>query len=132
MRSLVIGQSGCGKSSLVIQKYLLEKCPIHKKYYLDYNTLIIVSPSKDQFLYQWLIKCYEAKLHRIQIVNIFRALNGMTRKDAEQSTSYISQNIKAQLAKLEEHDTPLNDIEILLYSDTKDLHQGRNKRGASR
>ena len=49
VRSLVIGKSGSGKSRLVIQKYLLQKCSIHNIYYLDYNTLIIVSPNIDQF-----------------------------------------------------------------------------------
>ena len=66
LRMLVVGKSGAGKTTLVCG-LLIFKCPIHDKYFLDYNKLILVGPTLDQSNYKLIIEAYKEKLFRENI-----------------------------------------------------------------
>ena len=66
-RCLIIGESNCGKTSLLL-KFLLESI-------LDYNYLIIYSDSLFQPKYQILKKAYDSKLNQKQLFNFFKNKN---------------------------------------------------------
>src|SRR5439155_20414944 len=71
LRLLISGPSGVGKSALLL-KLLTNICPIHKfSHFLDYQTLILVSPSLSQQEYQILIKGFNAGLWKNQIIKLF-------------------------------------------------------------
>ena len=70
LRLLIIGSSGKGKTTTLLN-LLLNKCSIHNKYFLDYKTLVLVSPSLAQNKYKVLIKAIQSKLSRQQILTFF-------------------------------------------------------------
>ena len=84
-RCLIVGESNCGKTSLLL-KYLLESSPLgHERQQadlssygassmslLDYNYLIIYSDSLFQPKYQILKKGFDSKLNQKQLFNFFK------------------------------------------------------------
>ena len=63
LRMCVVGESGCGKTSLIL-RMLLDNT-------LDYNKLIICSPSLYQDEYQFIIKSFKSGLDRHHILKYF-------------------------------------------------------------
>ena len=64
IRACIIGSSGCGKTKLML-KLLLQPG------YLDYDTLVLCSPSLQQPEYQIIIKAFNANLNKQQVLNLF-------------------------------------------------------------
>ena len=108
IRMLIIGSSGSGKTQLLFN-LLLNQCEVHNKPFLDYNKLILVSPSLAQTKYQWLIKSYQAKLYRNQIEYLF-ANNNLIKNIDKEINELSDQN--------EDHP---NNIEIITYDDPDKL-----------
>src|SRR5437870_13394279 len=77
LRLLISGPSGTGKSALLL-RLLTNICPIHNKEFLDYQTLILVSPSLSQSEYQIIIKAFNAGLCKSQIIKLFEVQNKIT------------------------------------------------------
>ena len=65
IRALIVGRSGCGKTSLLMRLLLEEKI-------LDYNKLFIFGKSLHQTEYQILKSGFENKLDKHHIVNLFK------------------------------------------------------------
>ena len=73
-RIIISGSSGSGKTNLLF-KLLLDKCPICKKDYLDYEKLYLYSASADQNEYQILSHSIKKGLHKEMIMNLFNEQN---------------------------------------------------------
>ena len=73
-RIIISGSSGSGKTNLLF-KLLLDKCPICKKDYLDYEKLYLYSASADQNEYQILSHSIKKGLHKELIMNLFNEQN---------------------------------------------------------
>ena len=65
LRSLIIGKSNCGKSTL-LYNFLL------RPGWLDYNNLLVFGNSLHQIEYQTIKEGYEKGLKKTQILNIFQ------------------------------------------------------------
>ena len=71
LRMLVSGSSGSEKTSLVLS-LLLNDCPIHKKKYIDWNHLILVSKPLGQSEYSTLVFAIRNNLNKEQIAQIYK------------------------------------------------------------
>ena len=72
IRACIIGSSGCGKTKIMLKLLLEEQGQGSTKLpYLDYDTLVLCSPSLQQPEYQIIIKAFNANLNKHQVLNLF-------------------------------------------------------------
>ena len=64
IRGLIVGKSGCGKNTLLLNLLLRPK-------WLDYNNLQVFGKSLFQPEYKIIKKAFEEKLHKEEIIKIF-------------------------------------------------------------
>ena len=64
IRACIIGSSGCGKTKIMLKLLLTP-------FILDYDTLVLCSPSLQQPEYQIIIKAFNANLNKQQVLNLF-------------------------------------------------------------
>lgn len=71
LRLIICGSYGSGKTS-IFYNLLLDYCYYDKKYFLDYNCFILVSPSLNQDVYKIIINGLRAGLSREHIIKLFK------------------------------------------------------------
>ena len=86
LRACIIGSSGCGKTKLMY-KLLLDHG------LLDYDTLVLCSPSLQQPEYKIIIKAFKSGLNKQQVLNLFKYQNEI--KDIDKSISTLSDKISS-------------------------------------
>ena len=106
-RICIIGSSGVGKTNLILD-LLIKRCPIHKTFFLDYNVLVICSPSISQMKYQAMIKGFNKGLNKDQLYQLYQE----------------RENIKNLDKALEEmkNDLPIRPIfKVITFNNTEQL-----------
>ena len=95
LSALICGSRGSGKTVLTF-RFLLEQCPIHNQDFLDYDKLIIITPSIDVVEWKIIIKGFKEGLTKSQILKLFQLQHDISDpvKAIDSVINQIPQNLR--------------------------------------
>ena len=107
IRALIVGRSGCGKTSILMRMLLEDNL-------LDYNKLFIFGKSLHQTEYQILKSGFDSRLNKLHIVNLFKCNKQLNKLN-------IDPAVLAEAAGHLINDTEKGNISIQFYENSYEI-----------
>ena len=105
MRAIIIGESGCGKTTLLLNLLLQDK-------WLDYNKLVLCGRSLHQPEYQLLISALEKGYQKNEIRKLYEQGSGEVQMFINELPSKMTKNIDLEVYDCNSHMPDPRDLDM--------------------